>query len=124
MELNIGKLTSEGAELLKNYVQKMGLEGALIATAEGLEMASFFSTDKDADIIAADMASLLSSTHSILSNTEKGKLNEMIISSDHGSIAVKDLGEDVVFGVLAPEGYKMGGLIVSLKQFMKDLQAL
>jgi len=124
MELNIGKLTSEGAELLKNYVQKMGLEGALIATAEGLEMASFFSTDKDADIIAADMASLLASTHSILSNTEKGKLNEMIISSDHGSIAVKDLGEDVVFGVLAPEGYKMGGLIVSLKQFMKDLQAL
>jgi len=102
----------------------MGLEGALIATAEGLEMASFFNVSKEADIIAADMASLLSSSLSLLSSTGKGGFSEMIIDSDKGAIAIKNLGDDIVLGILAPEGYKLGGLLVSLKQFVKELQTL
>ena len=123
--LNIGQLSSRGqAIFLQNYVRKMGLEGALIATAEGLEMASFFNVSKEADIIAADMASLLSSSLSLLSSTGKGGFSEMIIDSDKGAIAIKNLGDDIVLGVLAPEGYKLGGLVASLKQFVKELQAL
>jgi predicted regulator of Ras-like GTPase activity (Roadblock/LC7/MglB family) len=123
--LNIGQLSSRGqAIFLQNYVRKMGLEGALIATAEGLEMASFFNVSKEADIIAADMASLLSSSLSLLSSTGKGGFSEMIIDSDKGAIAIKNLGDDIVLGILAPEGYKLGGLLVSLKQFVKELQTL
>jgi predicted regulator of Ras-like GTPase activity (Roadblock/LC7/MglB family) len=48
----------------------------------------------------------------------------MIIDSDKGAIAIKNLGDDIVLGVLAPDGYKLGGLVVSLKQFVKELQAL
>ncbi len=123
MALDIGKLTSEGEELLQNFVDKMGLDGAVIATAEGLEMASYFKSDKDADLIAADTASLLSVLTSVLENAGSGTLSEMVISADNGSIAIKDLGEDVAFAAMAPKGYKMGGLIVSLKTFMKEIQA-
>ncbi len=124
MSVDISKLTNEGAQLLQGFVEKMGLEGALIATAEGLEMASYFTTDKDADLIAADTASLLSVLEGALQNTGKGKLSEMIITAEGGSIAVKDLGDEIAFACLAPKGYKMGGLIVALKQFMKEIQAL
>jgi predicted regulator of Ras-like GTPase activity (Roadblock/LC7/MglB family) len=123
MSLDISKLTSEGSALLEAFVQKNGLEGAVITTAEGLEMASYFRSDKDADIIAADLASLLASTHSVLDNTSTGNLSEMIINADNGAIAVKDLGDDVALGVIAPAGFKMGGLIVALKLFVKELQA-
>ena len=122
--LNIGQLSSRGQAILQNYVRKMGLEVALIATAEGLEMASFFNDSKEADIVAADMASLLLSSLSLLSNTDKGGFSEMIIDSDKGAIAIKNLGDDIVLGVLAPEGYKLGGLVASLKQFVKELQVL
>jgi predicted regulator of Ras-like GTPase activity (Roadblock/LC7/MglB family) len=122
--LNIGQLSSRGQAILQNYVRKMGLEGALIATAEGLEMASFFNIAKEPDIVAADMASLLSSSLSLLSNTDKEGFSEMIIDSEKGAIAIKNLGDDIVLGVLAPEGYKLGGLVASLKQFVKELQAL
>jgi len=122
--LNIGQLSSSGQAILQDYVRKMGLEGALIATAEGLEMASFFNVSKEADIIAADMASLLSSSLSLLSNTDKEGFSEIIIDSDKGAIAIKNLGDDIVLGILAPEGYKFGGLVTSLKQFAKELQAL
>jgi predicted regulator of Ras-like GTPase activity (Roadblock/LC7/MglB family) len=122
--LDIGILTSRGSELLEAFVQKNGLDGAVIATAEGLEMASYFKSDIDSDIVAADMASLLASTTSVLDNTDTGTLSEMIISADNGAIAVKDLGEEVALGVLAPAGFKMGGLVVALKVFIKELQAL
>ena len=123
MSVDVSKLTSEGAQLLQSFVEKMGLEGAIIATAEGLEMASFFTTDKDPDLIAADTASLLSVLESALQNTDKGKLSEMVITADGGSIAIKDLGDEISFACLAPKGYKMGGLIVALKQFMKEIQS-
>ncbi len=123
MSMDIGKLTNEGTELLKNFVDKMGLEGAIIATSEGLEMASYFTTDKDADIIAADTATLLSVLTGALENADRGNLSEMIISADNGSIAIKDLGDDIAFAALASKGYKMGALVVALKVFMKEIQA-
>ncbi len=123
MSMDIGKLTNEGTELLKNFVDKMGLEGAIIATSEGLEMSSYFTTDKDADIIAADTATLLSVLTSALENADRGNLSEMIISADNGSIAIKDLGDDIAFAALASKGYKMGALVVALKVFMKEIQA-
>jgi len=124
MRVNISRLTAQGGDLLKEFVEKHNLEGALIATAEGLEMASYFRSDKDADIISADMASLLASTSSVLENISSGTLSEMIINADSCAIAVKDLGDDVALGILAPKGFKMGGLLVALKQFVKELQAV
>ena len=121
--VDVGKLTVSGEELLKEFVEKMGLEGAIIATAEGLEMASYFKNSLDADMVAANTASLLATITGTLEDTEKGSLNEMIISGSEGFIAVKDLGNDVALAVITPKGYKMGALIVALKQFVKDIQS-
>ncbi len=122
MRIDIVKLNSQGGKLLENFVKKLGIEGAVLATSEGLEMASYFSSNKDADLIAADSASMLSVVEGMLENTGKGHLKEMIVSAENGSIAVKDLGEDIALAVLAPANYKMGGLIVALKVFMKEVQ--
>jgi len=123
MQIDIIKLNSQGGQLLEDFVKKMGVEGAILATAEGLEMASYFNnSDRDADLIAADSASMLSTITGMLDNTGKGRLKEMIISAENGSIAVKDLGEDIALAVLAPDNYKMGALVVSLKVFIKEIQ--
>ncbi len=121
--IDVSKLNTSGEELLQKFVEKMGLEGAVIATAEGLEMASYFVKDRDAELIAADTASLLSTVMGALEDTEKGALNEMIISGSGGFVAVKDLGEEIALAVLTSAGYKMGGLVIALKQFVKDIQA-
>ncbi len=125
MDLNIGALTSQGESILADFTKKMGLDGALIATSEGLEMASHFNSNKEADAIAADIASLLSiMTGGLLVNTQSGPLKEMIITAEQGSIAIKDLGGEIALGVVAPEGYKMGVLNIALKKFVDELQAL
>ena len=125
MAIDSLKLGTEGDGLLKEFVNAAGIQGAVLATAEGLELASAI-TDKtlDSDLIASDAASLLSVTAGILENTEKGTFDNMIISCEGGYIAIKDLGEDIALAVLAPANYKMGGLLVALKTFVKKLQAL
>ncbi len=125
MAIDSLKLGTEGDGLLKEFVNSAGLQGAVLATAEGLELASAI-TDKtlDSDLIASDAASLLSVTAGILENTEKNKFDNMIITAEGGFIAIKDLGEDIALGVLAPANYKMGGLLVALKTFVKKLQDL
>jgi len=119
------KLSTEGDALLKEFVNSAGIQGAVLATAEGLELASAI-TDKtlDSELIASDTASLLSVTAGMLANTEKGKLDNIIISAEGGFLAIKDLGEDIALGVLAPANYKMGGLMIALKTFVKKLQSL
>ena len=120
--IDVSKIGLSGETLLKNFVEKMGLEGAIIATAEGLEMASFFAKERDADLMASDTASLLSVAIGVIEDTEKGSLKEMIISSSEGFIAIKDLGEEIALAILTTKDYKMGALIVALKQFVKDIQ--
>jgi len=46
----------------------------------------------------------------------------MIVTAEGGYIAIKDLGEDIALAVLAPNNYKMGGLMVALKTFVKKIQ--
>ncbi len=123
MKIDIMKLNSQGAQILEDFVKNMGIEGAILATSEGLEMASYFTnSSRDADLIAADSASMLATISGMLDNTDKGALKEMIITAENGSIAVKDLGDDIALAVLAPDHYKMGGLVVALKSFIKEIQ--
>jgi len=125
MAIDSLKLSTQGDAILKEFVNTTGIQGAVLATAEGLELASAI-TDKtlDSELIASDAASLLSVMAGILENTEKGKMDNMIIAAEGGFIAVKDLGEDIALAVLAPSNYKMGGLMVGLKAFVKKLQSI
>ena len=123
--MDIMKLNSQGGQILEDFVKKTEIGGAILSTSEGLEMASYFNdSSKDADLIAADSASMLSVISGMLDNTGKGHLKEVIITAENGSIAVKDLGEDIALAVLVPGNYKMGGLIVALKILIKELEAL
>ena len=123
MAIDSMKLSTQVEALLKEFVNAAGIQGAVLATAEGLELASSFNDSSlDSDLIASDAASLLSVMAGILENTGKGKLDNMIISSEGGYIAIKDLGEDIALAVLAPDNYKMGGLMVALKTFVKKIQ--
>ena len=41
MAVDIGAITEKGEKILKQFVSKNRLEGAIVASAEGLELASY-----------------------------------------------------------------------------------
>ena len=122
MNIDIGKLTSEGNAFLESHVKQMNLEGAVIATSEGLEMASYFATNTDADITSANAAALLATATGALEDLAKGDFSEMIISASDGYITIKDLGDDMALAILTSKNYKMGALTIALKKFVKDIE--
>jgi len=124
MAVDIAKITIQGNQLLEDFVEKMGLECAVMATPDGLEMASYLSNNGDAEMTPSDAISLLSVANATLGNVKKGTLEEIVITSSDGYVAIKDLGDDITLAVVAPEDYKMGGLIIALSQFAKEIESI
>jgi len=124
MSIDVVKLSANGKEILKKFVEELNLRGAIIATAEGLEMASYFKEDEDADLIAADTATILTSIQSFLEAVGRGKIKEIIINADKGIVVIKDLGEGISLAVVAPQNYTIGSLLVALRKFVEDLQQI
>ncbi len=122
MSLDVVKLSANGKEILKKFVEELNLRGAIIATAEGLEMASYFKEEEDADLIAADTATILTSIQSFLEAVGRGKIKEIIINADKGLVVIEDLGDGISLAVVAPQNYTIGSLLVALRKFVEDLK--
>ncbi len=122
--VDLNAVASKGEEVLREFVTKMGLEGAIVASAEGLEIAHYTVSNLDIDIIAAEAAAVLSSIQGFLADAQKGNLQEIIAKAENGYIAVVSLGNDVVLAVLAPESQKLGVLTIAMRQLAKKLQSL
>jgi len=124
MAVDVGAITDKGEKILKQFVSKNKLEGAIIASAEGLELASYFTSNLDKDLLAADFASVLAGIEGLLNDSEKGALSEVIVKGENGYLAIVSLGDNVVLGVIAPADQKLGVLVISMQQLVKQLQNL
>jgi len=122
MSVDITKLSVNGKEILKKFVDEMNLRGAIIATAEGLEMTSYFKESEDTDSIAADTATILASIQNFLQTVEAGELKEIIINAESGHIIVENLGDGISLAVVAPKNFTIGALLVALRKFIAQLQ--
>ncbi len=122
--LDINAIASKGEQVLQEFVTKMGLEGALVASSEGLEIAHYFVADLDNDILAAGSAAVLSSIEGFLADAKKGQLQEIIAKAENGYVAIMALGGDVALAVLAPANQKLGVLTIAMRQLAKKLQSL
>ncbi|MEO2068369.1 MAG: roadblock/LC7 domain-containing protein [Desulfurobacteriaceae bacterium] len=124
MSINLSAIAEKGEDILREFVVKNKLEGALIASAEGLELVSYFTSGLDKDLLAADFASILAGVNGLLSDSGKGELSEVIVKGENGYLAIVSLGENVVLGVIAPSDQKLGLLIVAIQQLVKKLTSL
>jgi predicted regulator of Ras-like GTPase activity (Roadblock/LC7/MglB family) len=124
MAVDIGAITEKGEEILKEFVKKNRLEGAIVASAEGLELASYFTSNLDKDLLAADFASVLAGVEGLLNDSEKGTLSEIIVKGENGYLAIVSLGDNVVLGIIAPSNQKLGVLVIAMQQLVKQLQNL
>ena len=122
MSVDITKLSINGRDILKKFVDQLNLRGAIIATAEGLEMTSYFKDNEDTDSIAADTATILASIQNFLQTVEAGELKEIIINAENGQIIIENLGDGISLAVVAPKNVTIGALLVALRKFIKELQ--
>jgi predicted regulator of Ras-like GTPase activity (Roadblock/LC7/MglB family) len=124
MAIDPAVLAQKGETILKQFVTKNKLDGAIIASAEGLELVSYFTAELDKDLLAADFASVLAGVEGLLTDSNKGELSEIIVKGSEGYLAIVSLGDNIVLGVMAPKEQKLGLLTLAIQQLVKQLKSL
>jgi predicted regulator of Ras-like GTPase activity (Roadblock/LC7/MglB family) len=123
MPVDLTKITSEGNKIIEEFVKKMGLEGAMVVSADGFDLASYFSTTEiEPDLLAANVASIQLASEDLANQNNKGKVSQIVISAAEGEIAIKTLEGVGALVIVAPKDYKMGLLLIAIKQLVEKLR--
>ncbi|MEO1942328.1 MAG: roadblock/LC7 domain-containing protein [Campylobacterales bacterium] len=122
MSVDLTKITSEGNKIIEEFVKKMGLEGAMVVSADGFDLASYFSTSEiEPDLLAANVASIQLASEDLANQNKKGNVSQIVISAAEGEIAIKTLEGVGALVIVAPKDYKMGLLLIAIKQLVEKL---
>jgi hypothetical protein len=121
MEVDLTKITSEGNKIIEAFVKKRGLEGAMVVSADGFDLASYFATNTiEPDLLAANVASIQLASEDLSNQNNKGQVSQVIIAAEEGEIAIKTLSVGALV-LVAPKNYKMGLLLIALRELEKQL---
>ena len=121
MEVDLTKITSEGNKIIEEFVKKRGLEGAMVVSADGFDLASYFTTSSiEPDLLAANVASIQLASEDLSNQNNKGQVSQVIIAAEEGEIAIKTLSVGALV-LVAPKNYKMGLLLIALRELEKQL---
>jgi|GEM_PF-988690 len=124
--IDLAKVTSEGQKILEEFVRKYNLEGAMVVSADGFDLASYFSNrDLEPDLLAANVASIHLASEDLSTQNNKGRVKQIIINSENGEIAIQTIQMGEMTGalvVVAPHGFKMGILVVAIRQLREQLK--
>jgi len=125
--IDLAKVTSEGQQILEEFVRKYNLEGAMVVSADGFDLASYFANKElEPDLLAANVASIHLASQDLSHQNQKGDVKQIIISTEDGEIAIQTVQMGEMTGslvIVAPKGFKMGILVVAIKQLKEQLKA-
>ncbi len=125
MSVDAVKLGSSSNTLLKDIADKFGLDAVIVATSEGLELASYIKNNEvDAESVSADIATILALTMGLMRNIGKKPANNIILEANDGIGSITTAGSDIALGLVAPSGYKLGQLKLAIKELDKRVREL
>ncbi|MHA1617612.1 MAG: roadblock/LC7 domain-containing protein [Candidatus Njordarchaeales archaeon] len=111
-------------ELLRN---NPSIEVAMVATIEGLPVASYPKTEKiqkEEGILAAAITVIFSTSERSALDLKQGHVDHVIIYTDVGYVVLRLTGEDHILAVLTKEDAKLGVILRDLKLTADKLQKI
>lgn len=110
------KFTDIYMEILQELVKSVGLEGAVLASADGIPIASALRRGIEEDRIAVISAAALTLGLKIAEEINKGVLEQIIVRSDNGLALINGIGDKAVLTAVADEKVKLGFLMMEVKR--------
>ncbi len=99
------------------------LDGALLATEDGLVLAEYLPTKIDPDLLAGSLATVLSTMQNTIEDVGKGRLQDAILQASDGCVAASDIGGALLI-ILAPASARIGVVASLLKKAIEKLKKL
>ncbi len=103
----------------KEIVRENNLDGVVLADVEGLPIVSYLQGEEsNEDTLAAAGAAIFTASLMTVADAGKRGVEQVIIDSPDGYIVYTQLTEDLVLGLIAPRGAKLG----IIRMIIKDTQ--
>ena len=100
------------------------VEAAALISLDGLIIASALKTEDNVERISAMSASLLSLAEGISKETNRGSLDELLISGAQGHLVLMSVGDKAVLTALVTAQAKMGILLMDMRHAANDLNKI
>lgn len=100
-----------------------GIVGSLFLLRDGQLVASVLPTTINKSEIGGIVASIVNKTEQSVKNMKQGKLNQVVIASEHGQLLFTELGKGVLF-IIGDENINVGKMGLVLKQVKEKMKQL
>ncbi|MEM9215131.1 MAG: roadblock/LC7 domain-containing protein [Cyanobacteria bacterium P01_F01_bin.150] len=109
--------------LLQSFVnQVIGIQGAVIASLDGLPLASYLADGLGEDRLAAMSATMLSLGERIGQELGRGDINRLFVEGEKGYVTLTGCGAEAVLLVLSDSSLKQGVLMLEIKNILQELK--
>jgi uncharacterized protein len=110
---------------LQNFVSgSIDMQGAILASPDGLALASILPVGMDEERTAAMSASMLSLGERIGQELVRGNIDRIVVEGEKGYGVLVSCGADAVLLVLASAGVKQGILFLEIKRAVSKIAPL
>ena len=111
---------------LKAHLERMekndpDILGSIVMRGDGLILASAIRFDVDSDLLAAMLSSIFSISSRVSGELRVGSLENIVIKSSESIIAISQVVEGVVLGVIARSGANLGLLLYEVSKCRDNL---
>ena len=97
------------------------IEASAIMTRDGLSIASVMNENVNPDRLGAMCASLLSLGDKTASELERGKLKQVLIECESGSVLIVNIGKSAVLAIVARATSKIGMVFIEARKAANDI---
>lgn len=97
------------------------IEASAIMTRDGLSIASVMNDNVNPDRLGAMCASLLSLGDKTASELERGKLKQVLIECESGSVLIVNIGKSAVLAIVAKATSKIGMVFIEARKAATEI---
>jgi len=101
-----------------------GVEASLVATYEGLTIASALPPDVDEERIAAMCATVYGTAERICNELNKGPVQMSFVRGEGGYILVTNAGQNAILMVMTTPEAKLGLLFLEMRRLAQEIAEL
>ena len=98
------------------------MEGAAIASSDGLIMAASLAGDAEEDRVGAMSAAMLALGERSAQELARGTVQQVYVKGNEGYVVLTKVGSEAVLICITNENVKLGLLFLELKRTVEDLK--
>ncbi|MDJ0713320.1 MAG: roadblock/LC7 domain-containing protein [Prochloraceae cyanobacterium] len=118
-------IKSKLQNLLENFTSSLpGVEGVVVASVDGLSIASVISTKIEEERTSAISAAMFSLAERIAGELYRGHVEQILVEGEEGKGILVSCGTEAILLVLTKKEAKLGLLFLQVKRLTEELLPL